>query len=267
MTFNENILLRYMSMAPLALAFERTLECQIYQTLPFERPILDVGCGDGLFAKILFAEKIDTGVDPDPQELKRAEQGAMYHELVQAPGHAIPKPDGVYKTIFSNSVLEHIPDIKPVLREVYRLLSVRGNFYMTVPSNHFDRYAVLNRLLMSCHLSGLATRYRNFYNTFWQHYHYYSLEEWEQLVREAGFEVLQSFMYDPKSICTLNDGLVPFGLPAVFLKRWKNRWVYSPALRKKLFYPVYVVARKFLHNGQHTEGREGGLVFISLTKI
>ena len=265
MKFNEDIVLPYISMAPLPLAFERILECQIYQTLTFERPILDLGCGDGLFAKILFAEKIDTGIDPDLRELQCAERTGIYHTLIQARGDAVPISDRAYKTIFSNSVLEHIPEMTSVLREVYRLLSVGGHFYMTVPSDHFDRYTVLNRVLTSCHLPGLAGRYRKLYNRFWKHYHYYSLEEWELLVCEAGFEVLQSFTYDPKSLCTLNDGLIPFGLPAVFLKRWINRWVSSPTLRKRLLYPISLIAGKILHAGRPTQ--QGGLVFMALTKV
>ena len=73
MIFNPNILEKYLGETPIPLALERALEGEIYQSLPFERPILDLGCGEGLFAKIVFAEKIDTGIDPNPKELKRAE--------------------------------------------------------------------------------------------------------------------------------------------------------------------------------------------------
>src|SRR5947209_4491198 len=136
-----------MASAPFALAFERTLECRIYESLRFERPILDVGCGEGLFAKIAFGEKIDTGIDPDEHEIERARELGAYQELIACWGNEIPKPDGYYKTIVSNSVLEHIPDLKPVLLEINRLLAPGGRFYMTVPSDKFDHYTVLNTLL------------------------------------------------------------------------------------------------------------------------
>lgn len=92
---------------------------------------MDIGCGEGLFAKNVFAEKIDTGVDLYSRELDRARELDAYEELIQTKGNAIGKPSGSYKTVFSNSVPEHIPDIEPVFGEVYRLLAPRGKFYVT----------------------------------------------------------------------------------------------------------------------------------------
>src|SRR2546428_6343193 len=117
----------------------RSLECRIYSGLVFERPILDIGCGDGVHAKVLFAEKIDTGIDPNERELERAAELGAYVELIACRGDAIPKPDWAYRTIFSNSVLEHIPDLRPVLKEAHRLLMPGGRFYFTVPSPNFER--------------------------------------------------------------------------------------------------------------------------------
>lgn len=265
MKFNNDVLLRYMSMAPLALAFERALEYRIYQKLPFTPPVLDIGCGDGLFAKVLFAEKIDTGVDPNRRELERARQLGAYDELIQCTGDAIPKPDGFYNTIFSNSALEHIRELEPVFREVHRLLAPGGLFYFTVPSQFFDQYTVVNQLLMALGLSRLAARYRQFYNSFWKQYHYYSLEGWEALARQSGFEMVESYTYDPKRICQLNDFLVPFSFLGVLTKRLTNRWVLFPAVRRKMVYPLYLLARRILRGGERVE--QGGLVFITLTKV
>src|SRR5687768_14968956 len=122
MRFKTDFAQAYSTAAPLALAFERIVECGIMRGQAFERPILDIGCGEGLFATMLFAEKIDTGIDPDGRELDRARALGAYRELIQCRGHAIPKPDGTYRTILSNSVLEHIPDLDSVLMEAHRLL-------------------------------------------------------------------------------------------------------------------------------------------------
>jgi len=141
---NKDFLLHYISMAPLALAFERSLECRIFQSSEIVRPALDVGCGDGLFAHILFREKVDTGIDPNAQELNRARKLNAYEELIMCRADRIPKPGGAYKTIFSNSVLEHIPDLSAVFNEIYRLLAPGGSFYMTVPAPEFQDYTVVN---------------------------------------------------------------------------------------------------------------------------
>lgn len=252
-------------MAPLALAFERTLECQIYLRLPFTRPVLDLGCGDGLLAKILFAEKIDTGVDPNPRELARARQLGVYEEIIQCAGDAVPKPDEFYNTVFSNSVLEHIWELEPVFQEVYRLLAPGGLFYFTVPSPFFDQYTVVSQSLMALGLSSLAARYRQLYNSLWKQYHYYSLEGWEELARQSGFEIVESRTFDPKRICLLNDFLVPFSFPAFLIKRLTNRWVLFPSVRQKIVYPVYLLVRRILQGGDRAE--QGGLVFLALTKV
>jgi SAM-dependent methyltransferase len=251
-------------MAPLALAFERYLECKIYRSLTLDRPILDLGCGDGLYAWILFAEPVDTGIDPNPRELESARRLGAYRELIACAGHCVPKPDGSYRTVFSNSVLEHIETLEPVFREVHRLLAPGGRFYFTVPSDRFDQYSVVNRLLAGVGLTGLAARWRRRYNAFWRHYHFGTASGWEEWGRRHGFTVVESRMYDPRRVCTLNDALVPFGLPALATKRWLNRWVLFPALRRVWIAPVCLLAERFLRGGELAE--EGGLVFVALEK-
>src|SRR2546430_2615307 len=118
MEFHDDVLQRYLSVAPVPLALERVLECRIHRQHEFLRPILDVGCGDGLLAAVLFADKIDTGIDLNATELKNARQLQRYEELIVCRGDAIPKPDRSYRTVLSNSVLEHIPDIESVFAEI-----------------------------------------------------------------------------------------------------------------------------------------------------
>jgi SAM-dependent methyltransferase len=263
--FKDDLLLRYITVAPLALAFERYLECKIYINLPLEHPILDLGCGEGLFANILFAEKIDIGIDPNPRELERARQLDSYEELIQCYGDKIPKSTGAYNTIFSNSVLEHIPDLSPVLEEVRRLLSDDGTFYFTVPSDKFDHFSVLNILLSSLELESMASAFRKSYDLFWRHYHFYPLAKWEELIQAHGFEISQSFEYDPQPICTLNDFLAPFGLISYVIKKFTNRWILFPSLRKIIVKPFIGRFMKLLENSQKTQ--KGGLVFIAAKKV
>jgi len=264
MKFNDNILLNYMSLAPLALAFERTLECRIYTQQKIDLPILDIGCGDGLFAKVLFSEKIDTGIDPNLSELERARNLGGYNEFILCNGDAIPRPSESYKSIFSNSVLEHIPDLTPVLKEAYRLLMPGGRLFFTVPSDSFNHYTVISQLLTALGLIRVAGKFKSFYNKFWKHYHYYSLENWCNLATQAGFIVVEAYTYDPRRICMLNDFLVPFSIPAFIIKRMTNKWVLFPYLRKIIMYPIFLLAKRILAGGEKAD--QGGLVFLALTK-
>ena len=146
--------------------------------------MIDIGCGDGLYAKILFAEKLDTGIDPDPHELERARALGAYHELIQCHGASVPKSDGTYRTIFSNSVLEHIPDLAPVRKEAHRLPASGRRFFFTVPSPNFERFTAINLMLEALGLMALSRRFRAFFNRFWMHYHAYPLEAW--VARQGG---------------------------------------------------------------------------------
>jgi SAM-dependent methyltransferase len=264
MKFNDRILERYLSVAPIPLAFERFMEARIYQRHGFRRPILDIGCGEGLFAKVVFGEKIDTGIDPDRRELDRARALRAYEELIECAGDAIGKPNGHYNTVFSNSVLEHIPDVEPVFREVHRLLANGGRFYVTVPSNRFDEYSVANQMLCAAGLRDLAGRYRSMFNKFWRHYHYYTPDGWSALARRTGFKVTEIHTYGTKGICLLNDFLAPFSIISFVIKKIFNRWVLFPSLRRFVMKPVAMAGHRMLEGGD--SARDGGLVFMELTK-
>lgn len=213
---------------------------------------------------MLFAEKIDTGIDPDPRELEHARALGGYHELIQCYGASIPKPDASYRTIFSNSVLEHIPEVKPVLKEAYRLLASGGRFYFTVPSPNFERFTVINLMLEALGMRTLSRSFRRFFNRFWAHYHTYPLEGWVALAKEAGFDLIEAYTYDPARTCLLNTMLTPFALPSKLVKGATNRWFLFPGLRRLLAGPISILAAPLLRGGEHAEN--GGLVFVALRK-
>lgn len=264
MKFNNNYLMDYLAQAPLALAIERIVECRILSQMPFEGPILDIGCGEGLFASILFREKIDLGIDPNTTELERARQLGGYAELAQCFGGKIARPDSAYQTILSNSVLEHIEQLEPVLREAHRLLAPGGRFYMTVPSDLFEHYSVINQALLLLGLKGLASRYRAFFNRFWVHYHGYPVAKWRSLAEQAGFSVVESRSYAPRYLCVLNDFLVPFSILELATKKAFNRWTLFPAFRRIVMYPIGLMVAGLVDGADNVE--RGGLVFLALTK-
>jgi len=265
MKFKDKFLYNYLKRVPLALGIERSLECEILSKQEFERPILDIGCGEGLFAFILFNEKLDVGIDPNAEELKTAEKYGMYKELVHCSGDNIPGNDGSFRTILSNSVLEHIPDLEPVLEEAHRLLHQEGRFYVTVPTDLFDHYNLLYQLSSGLGFKKLAERIRIFFNRFWNHYNFHNRANWEKIFNKAGFEIEDHVEYDPKPICLMNDLLVPFAFPAFIVKKAFNIWVLLPFIRGILVIPSYLVIKMLIKKLK--KRRDGGIIFFALKKI
>lgn len=264
MKFNEDFLLPYLKKAPAALALERNLECEILSKRDFARPILDVGCGDGIFASVLFKEKIDVGLDPNSDELKRAAGENVYLELLNCYGHAVPKPDGYFRTIFSNSVFEHIENLGPVLGECHRLLSNDGKMYLTLPTNRFEQYSLGARILRMCKLTGISNRFQKFYNNFWAHFHAYHENEWTNLFNKHGFSVSDMWLYDSKDSCSINDGLAYFAIVSLFSRRFLNRWFLFPRVRR-LTAPFWAFIWRPISRLSSSK-KEFGLVFFELKK-
>ncbi len=263
--FKSNFFYNYLKEAPIPLALERSFECEILSKQNFVHPVLDIGCGEGLFAQILFDEKIDVGIDPDGRELAIAADYNMYEELIKCFGDKIPKPSSSFNTIFSNSVLEHIPDIESVLKEAHRLLAANGSFYITVPTDMFDRYSIINQVLVNTGFKKTASRFRKFFNRFWKHYHYYDMAGWKNLMERNGFSVVEMKEYESKGICLLNDFQTLFSVPSLILKKMFNRWTLLPHVRALTLTPV-----RALINHQSIERnigiKNGGLIFIHLKK-
>lgn len=264
MRFNGHYLRHYLEVAPAALAIERSLECEILAAQPFARPILDVGCGDGVFAAILFGESIDTGIDLDPAEIARARASERYHELIACGGGAIPRADGYYRTIFSNSVLEHIPDLLPVLKEQHRLLAPTGRFYVTVPTNKWEKSSFPARLLNAAGLKSSAERYARFYNSFWRHYHAYPVAQWRALFQDVGFDVLEQREYAPANMTTLLDALTVTAAPSLVSKKLLGRWIAFPVLRRVTAPVIHLAVSRLA--AKYKREHQGNLVFFALSK-
>ena len=147
MTTNDDFLWRHLQDLPAFRALLRAVEARFYQgLLPLEAPVLDVGCGDGHFASVAFPRALEAGMDPAANTLREAQDRDAYHVLAQALGDALPYPDGFFATVVSNSVLEHIPDVEPVVAEIGRVLSSPGRFIFCVPGDHFTKLLFFTQL-------------------------------------------------------------------------------------------------------------------------
>lgn len=95
-------------------------------------PILDVGCGDGLFLPRLAAFGDPEGVEPDAALLTDA--GRRSGRIHVGPFDRTFQPDRRYGLILLLDVIEHVTDDRACLGHALALLAPAGAVVVTVPA-------------------------------------------------------------------------------------------------------------------------------------
>lgn len=156
------------------------------------RPVLDLGCGDGRFSKVTFgAREVDVGVDVALAALSEARRTACYSNLIGGDGSRLPFRDETFEAVLSNSVLEHIPNVIDVLREIRRVLRDDGLLVFTVPSANFARFLLPSAFRKLRFLGPIIEWYAVRRNALLQHYNVYQANVWSSWLATEGFSSIQ----------------------------------------------------------------------------
>lgn len=222
----------------------RAVEARCYPSFQLPEPILDLGCGDGNFVTMAFDKKVDVGVDPWTGPVHQAAKEGGYRLVVQGNGDGMPFPDDYFGSAFSNSVLEHIPDLDSVLMEMARVLKPGAPFVFCVPNHNFLQNLSVSNAFDRAGLRPLGNAYRAFFNLISRHHHCDSPDVWADRLGRAGFVVDEWWHYfSPQALAVLEWGHY-FGLPALVSKKLFGRWIISPtrwnlAITRWITQPVY----------------------------
>jgi SAM-dependent methyltransferase len=191
-----------------------------------ERPILDIGCGDGLFASLLFEQPVECGIDLKIGHLTRARESGAYRDVKVADATRLPFEAGAFGTVFSNSVLEHIPDVDAVVHEVARVLRPGGQLVFTVPSDRFGDFLFWPSVLRALGLGPLAACYASAMNRVFVHHHTDGSELWRARLERAGLEMVVVRQIMPRPLHALWDLLMPFAALQLLIRRACSGWSY-----------------------------------------
>ncbi|MGD8627137.1 MAG: class I SAM-dependent methyltransferase [Anaerolineae bacterium] len=242
---DDDLLWQHVRALPAFRALLRAVEARFYQTLlPLEGPVLDVGCGDGHFASVALPEPLAAGIDPAAASLKEAGARGAYGVLARAMGDALPFADAYFATAISNSVLEHIPAVEPVLAEVARVLRPGGRFIFCVPGERFADLLFFSRLLSRLGLKSLARAYRRYFNRISRHRHDDGPDVWRRRLAASGLEPGDHFYYFSRRATYALDLGHYLGAPSLVAKKLTGRWIVVPsrwnlALTERLLRPLY----------------------------
>jgi ubiquinone/menaquinone biosynthesis C-methylase UbiE len=226
---NKDHLWLHISGLPYFRGLLRAVEARFYENIELPSPTLDLGCGDGHFASLVFDRKLEVGLDPWSEPLREAAKRGSYEKLVNTPGDQIPYPDGYFASAVSNSVLEHIPDLDPVLADLARVMKQGAPFIFCVPNHNFLGALSVSNFFDRIGLKFLGNAYRNFFNRIARHHHCDDAVVWKARMDKAGFELVDWWHYfSPNALHVLEWGHY-YGLPSLVTRKLFGRWILVPA--------------------------------------
>lgn len=97
---------------------------------------LDIGCGTGMFLKVLASYGSVFGVDISAQALAYCRE-KVAADLTLATGDQLPFPDDSFSFVSLLDIIEHADDDLSVLKEAYRVCMPGGVVLVTVPAFRF----------------------------------------------------------------------------------------------------------------------------------
>ena len=249
----HDLLWQNISELPYFRGFLRSIEGNYFRKLVIEEQVLDLGCGDGHFSLRTLPNTQMQGIDPSFTSLQFADSQNYYSGLVCSIGNYLPFKKSAYKTIISNSVLEHIPDVDSVINEVVRVLKPGGKFIITVPNSNFTKYLSTALFFERLGIKVLANGYRRFFNWISRHYHPDPTEIWLDRLKKQGLLVIKCWNYFPPEYLKILEWGHFFGLPSWLNFKIFGRWVLYPSranyLLKRIYfwlYPYYAGGTKSL---------------------
>ena len=158
-------------------AFWRVIELAPLRDSPaLQRPILEVGCGEGGITEELGIE-IDHAIDLNPRAAEVAAARPNYHRVEVIDMHDLAdREDARYMTVLANSVLEHVVGLPEALRTIHTLLEPGGALVTTVPLKDMNEHLTLD-----------SERYVAWRQGRLEHRNLWTRDEWREQLREAGF--------------------------------------------------------------------------------
>lgn len=230
---------RYFPFAPAALCVKECARLTQIRRYACPGPILDVGCGDGLFARIAFADAEIWGIDVDAKEGGWALASRAYAQIILGDITRAKLPRGFFATCIANCSLEHVPDLNAALANIRDSLEPGGRAYLFVPNRDWASWFLSVRALSSLGLEGPARSLQGAVDRVFKHRHLYDEAGWRARVEQAGLRVEQ---VDPVLSTATTVTFELLLLPSLFglvNKKLTTRWTNFPRWRRRAARPAF----------------------------
>ena len=260
---DREFLREHLRLVPPFRALVRAAESRLYaETGAIETPVLDLGCGDGLFASVTFDQPFTAGIDPDPRAIDDARKSGCYLSLFRGDAAAMPFADGEFASVVANCSLEHIPDLAGTLSEVHRVLLPGGRFIFSVPSHLFGEMLLGSTLLRSCGLKWAASRYESYFNRISRHFHTDDPQSWLKRLDESGFRTVYHSYYLNARAHRAFDMAHYLNIHCLLSRRLTGRWTALTPGFVTTLYDMWF--RRFLEGA---DGEPGPYLFFVIERV
>ena len=229
----------YFPYTPTALAIKECARLAVVRRYPCPGPILDVGCGDGLFAQMAFESSEVWGIDIDAREGRWASASQAYRQVILGDVTSAHLPEKFFATCIANCSLEHVPRVDLALSSIFHALQPGGRAYLFVPTPEWANQFLCVRTLDRLGAPDLAKRVQRSIDRLFKHHHLYDEAGWSGLVNRAGLETVA---IEPVLSTATTVAFEAFLLPSLaglVNKNLTTRWTNFPGIRRRLAAPIY----------------------------
>jgi len=183
----------------------RACEYAAYNRYMLPEPILDVGCGDGQYFRLVWpAIKNVVGVDIDVSALGAANISGVYSAVHNVPAVSMSFPPHSFASAFANCSLEHMDNVDVVLKNVCRVLQPGGKFLLSVTTDKFLEWTTLPQLMKVLKMPLIEEHLLEKYKAYHHLVSAFTPEVWANTLDEAGFDVLEHIPIVPEILGRFN---------------------------------------------------------------
>lgn len=184
---------KYLENRPMFMSIIRSQEAILFQKYNelMKGKILDFGCGEGFFSGLIFGKnRINIGLDlMDNKRVTEAIEKKIYKKIKLYDGNHIPFPSNYFTTVVSNCVLEHIPNIKLSLKEIYRVLKPGGFFLTSVMADQWENNLFGSKIF--------GEQYLKYMRKTQVHHNLFSNNKWQSHFKKSNFKIqfIDGYLY------------------------------------------------------------------------
>lgn len=177
----------------------RAWEWAAYRHFELPAPVLDVGCGDGAYFRLVWPHlRGVTGVELNPTVAAQAQQSGVYQALHICAAHQLPAAAGEFAAVFANCSLEHMEQLPAVLQAVSARLRPGGVLLASVVTDKLPVWTTVPWLLDTLGQPAEAVRQQAGYLAYHHYVNALPPAKWVAQFASAGLEVVEHIPIAPE---------------------------------------------------------------------